>query len=374
MIIRSAEPSDIEPLVQLEKVCFETDRLSRRSFRRFLNNPRDSLLLSTTDEGELMGYGLLLQRRGTHLARLYSLAVAPDARGRGVARALLRALESAAAESDSRFIRLEVAVDNGRAIGLYESEGYRPIGRKAAYYEDGTSALQMEKRLHRSRPHPEGLPYFAQTTPFTCGPAALMMAMQADAASQPMNQAQEIQLWREATTVYMTTGLGGTSPFGLALAAARRGWEAQVWASHLEPPFLNSVRARNKQDLMRLVHDQFIEESRAAGVALVQRELSQADIPALLADGWRLLLLISTWRLNRNKAPHWVWLVDYDGQVAYLNDPDVDLDDRQSALDNRFMPVGVDELDAMTRYGANRYRATVLIRRRSRPSGAPAAS
>ncbi len=363
MPIRPAQSPDIDALVQLEKACFDTDRLSRRSFRRFLNNQRDVLLLSTTPQGELLGYGLLLQRRGTHLARLYSLAVAPEVRGKGVARALLRALESVATESDSRFIRLEVAVDNSHAIGLYESEGYRPIGQKPAYYDDGTSALQMEKRLHRSRPHPDGLPYFAQTTPFTCGPAALMMAMHADAADQPMNEAQEIQLWREATTVYMTTGLGGTSPFGLALAAARRGWEAQVWASHLDPPFLNSVRASDKQDLMRRVHNQFIEESRAERVTLVQRELSQADIPALLADGWRLLLLISTWRLNRNKAPHWVWLVDFDGQHAYLNDPDVDLDDRQSALDNRFMPVNADELDAMTRYGANRYRATVLIRR-----------
>jgi hypothetical protein len=47
---------------------FDTDRISRRSFRRFLQNDTDFLLVATSRPGA--GYILLLKHRGTRLARL----------------------------------------------------------------------------------------------------------------------------------------------------------------------------------------------------------------------------------------------------------------------------------------------------------------
>lgn len=363
MHIRPAVRADLPALLQLEDAGFSSDRISDRSFRRFLKQPQDILLVAEAAEGGLLGYGLLLRRRGTRLARLYSLVVSSKARGQGVGRQLLQALEDEAQAEGSRFIRLEVRTDNAGAIALYRSCGYRTLGEREGYYEDGSNALQMEKRLHSSHRRPEHLPYYSQSTPFTCGPAALMMAMHQQDKSRPLDRAEEIRIWREATTVYMTTGLGGTSPFGLALAAAHRGFEAQVWASHLVTPFLDSVRSDHKRKLMVEVHQTFLADCQQSGVVLAQRDLLLTDIPALLAEGWALLILISTWRLNRNKAPHWVWLVDVDEHHAFLNDPDIDEDFQQSEIDNQFMPVSFNELDAMTRYGKNRYRAAVLVRR-----------
>ena len=37
--------------------------------------------------------------------------------------------------------------DNAAAIRLYEQRGYRPIGRRADYYEDGATALRYERAL-----------------------------------------------------------------------------------------------------------------------------------------------------------------------------------------------------------------------------------
>jgi hypothetical protein len=183
-------------------------------------------------------------------------------------------------------------------------------------------------------------------------------------APLPLTRETEIQLWREATTIYMTTGLGGTSPFGLAVAAAKRGFEVEVVASHLEVPFLDSVRSTHKQEVMTLEHQQFIQACHTASVTLSTRELHGDDFSTLISKGWGVLLLISTWRLNRNTAPHWVWLVDIDEQYAYLNDPDVDLDQHQNVMDNQFMPVKLTDLVAMMRYGKTRYRAALLLRRR----------
>lgn len=53
--------------------------------------------------------------------------VAPDARGRGVARALLGALEAAATELGCRSVRLDTGDRQPEALALFRSAGYREI-------------------------------------------------------------------------------------------------------------------------------------------------------------------------------------------------------------------------------------------------------
>ena len=61
--------------------------------------------------------------------------------------ALMHGVEALAAKRGCVVLRLEVRQDNAAAIALYESHGYRPFGEYHDYYEDGASALRMEKRL-----------------------------------------------------------------------------------------------------------------------------------------------------------------------------------------------------------------------------------
>lgn len=141
-LVRTAEPGDLDRLVELEQRCFTGDQISRRSFRRLLT--RDSALTLIADQGYLM----LLFRAGSKVARIYSVAVAPEARGRGLGRELIRAGERWAQARACESIQLEVRVDNEAAIGLYESLGYHVFGRIAGYYEeDGADALRLRKSL-----------------------------------------------------------------------------------------------------------------------------------------------------------------------------------------------------------------------------------
>ena len=87
--LRQASSKDLDALVLLENRCFAEDRLSRRSFRRFLEMPRDRLIVAETD-GELVGYCLVLMSAATRLARIYSIAVSPAVRGQGVGEKLVR--------------------------------------------------------------------------------------------------------------------------------------------------------------------------------------------------------------------------------------------------------------------------------------------
>ncbi|HEY9120086.1 MAG TPA: GNAT family N-acetyltransferase, partial [Marinobacter sp.] len=124
---RHATGDDLDALVKLENRCFTEDRLSRRSFRRFLDMPRDRLIVAVAGE-ELVGYCLVLMSLATRLARIYSIAVSPSERGRNIGERLVREAEAAAVEADRIVMRLEVREDNAPAIRLYQRLGYRQFG------------------------------------------------------------------------------------------------------------------------------------------------------------------------------------------------------------------------------------------------------
>lgn len=145
--VRNANAADLAALVALEQSAFTGDRLSRAQYRRHLASTSAQVLVAHDAEGPLLGSALLFFRHGSTLARLYSIATAPAARGRGIGAMLLAAAEAATQARHGRALRLEVRVDNAAAIGLYERAGYRRIGHYSGYYEDGADAWRYEKAL-----------------------------------------------------------------------------------------------------------------------------------------------------------------------------------------------------------------------------------
>jgi ribosomal-protein-alanine acetyltransferase len=144
--LRDATLADIEHLISLETLCFAGDRLSRRSFRRFLASPGASLRVARAGRA-VLGYALILFRAGSGLARLYSIAVHPEARGSGVGTALLKDAAMTARKRGRGALVLEVRADNKGAIDLYRRTGFEPNGVRAAYYDDGAPALRFKKHL-----------------------------------------------------------------------------------------------------------------------------------------------------------------------------------------------------------------------------------
>jgi ribosomal protein S18 acetylase RimI-like enzyme len=144
--IRDAEDADLDGLEALEARSFAYDRIARRSFRRLID--RDSAAVRiAVQRREVHGYHVVLFRKGSSLARLYSIAVDGRHRGAGVGSRLLADAEAVARVRGRTALRLEVREDNTSAIRLYERRGYVPIGRYDSYYADGADALRYEKRL-----------------------------------------------------------------------------------------------------------------------------------------------------------------------------------------------------------------------------------
>ncbi len=98
------------------------------------------------EEGRVLGY--LIAWKSFEDFHIINLAVAPEARGRGIARGLLQhALEWAAGERAERSL-LEVRCSNAAARLLYVSAGFEVVGVRKNYYELPTEdGLILEKRL-----------------------------------------------------------------------------------------------------------------------------------------------------------------------------------------------------------------------------------
>ncbi|WP_317932660.1 GNAT family N-acetyltransferase/peptidase C39 family protein [Halioxenophilus sp. WMMB6] len=369
LIFRRAENHDLDGLLTIEQTCFSADRLSKRSFRRHLNSEHCDLMVteqSSAAGSSLIGYGLTFRRRGTRLSRLYSLAVLPSARGLGVAQRLLSELESLAVAEGRHYMRLEVAKSNHAAIKLYQQQGYRVFGEYSDYYEDHSDALRMQKKIQRitSSGINRITPWYKQTMEFTCGPAALMMAMNSLDNNVPCSQENELDIWREATTVFMTSGHGGCHPFGLALAAHRRGFEANIWVNSEQPLFLDGVRSDHKKQIMAVVHNQFQQACQNQNVAIHYQEFDQQQIEQMLRDNFAILVLISTYQLEGKKAPHWVVITGMDERCFYVHDPDLP-DDESAAVEYQYVPIAREDFANMSTYGSSRLRTAVAIKKAS---------
>lgn len=144
--LRPARPNDLDAIDRIEGLSFAADRFPRRNLARLLKRDSAGIVVAETD-GALVGYVLLLFRKGAKAARLYSLAIAPEARGAGTALQLVTAAEREARKKGCARLRLEVRDSNMAARRLYERAGFALIARKPGYYEDGETAFQMEKRL-----------------------------------------------------------------------------------------------------------------------------------------------------------------------------------------------------------------------------------
>jgi ribosomal-protein-alanine N-acetyltransferase len=141
---------DLDEVLRIERASFPTP-WSRAAFRYELTQNRVARCLVIRAPGTaVLGY-LCLWEIG-HEIHITNLAVDPAHRRQGLARALLALVLDDARARGLTLAFLEVRPTNVEAIGLYESLGFRSIGRRKGYYFDtGEDALVMEADLRPAR-------------------------------------------------------------------------------------------------------------------------------------------------------------------------------------------------------------------------------
>jgi ribosomal protein S18 acetylase RimI-like enzyme len=95
---------------------------------------------------------VLVGRRGW-TSRIAAMAVAPEARGRGLGRLIMQDAIDEAVERRDRSVLLEVFEHNTPAVKLYESLGFRSSRRLVGYHHDaGGAASEVTDRLYELDP------------------------------------------------------------------------------------------------------------------------------------------------------------------------------------------------------------------------------
>jgi ribosomal-protein-alanine N-acetyltransferase len=129
--LRRATTSDLDGILEIEHSAF-SDPWSRASFEDYIDNPNAHVFIAERDGDGVLGYVVLLATPPD--ADIANLAVAARARRNGIGRRLVGAALDAARVVGVRHVYLEVRESNNTAISLYESAGFRMIGRRRSYY------------------------------------------------------------------------------------------------------------------------------------------------------------------------------------------------------------------------------------------------
>ena len=161
----------------------------------------------------------------------------------------------------------------------------------------------------------------------------------------------------------MTSGHGGCGPYGLALAAYRRGFALEIFVNDDSTFLVDSVRSPEKKEVMRLVQEDFIDELSQLPVNIHHGSLGVGDLQAKFDQGAIPLVLISSYRIYGERFPHWVVVTGFDDHYIYVHDPYVDVEQNETVTDSINMPIPRQEFQRMARYGKVGQKAVLLLRR-----------
>lgn len=137
------------------KDCALIEKVFNQSFSDGWN---EEMLASGFESGALLAIGAFDGQKavgaitfstGLDVVDIQDVAVIPSERRKGIARELVSLVEERAKSQNADKIMLEVRESNVGAIALYGGLGFKKIAERKKYYQDGETALVMEKEIEK---------------------------------------------------------------------------------------------------------------------------------------------------------------------------------------------------------------------------------
>ena len=144
-VLSEARPADAAAIAKLHAASFRHGWSDGEIERLLLE--RNTVAHRAMTGRTLQGF--ILSRLAGGEAEIFSVAVAPARRGRGLARALLNLHLRRLAGLGARAVFLEVDEDNEPARRLYRRAGFREVARRPGYYQQGHDAAASALVLRR---------------------------------------------------------------------------------------------------------------------------------------------------------------------------------------------------------------------------------
>ena len=151
--IRSSNPSDVDTIASMEKLCFEAHLQYGSSILfNILNSAKYiSLTANLIQEGNGKIAGCAIGERDqdkTNLGRIVLIIVDPELQRNNIGAELLSALEEKLGTMFGiELFELQVHYKNEKALFFYQKNGYRISKRIRNYYERSEHAFLMDKKI-----------------------------------------------------------------------------------------------------------------------------------------------------------------------------------------------------------------------------------
>lgn len=143
MIIRKANPDDVEAIVSLDQEVLQTNWHEKLYAESIVFKDTQSLVLD--HEGRLIGF--LIYRKIGGDFEIIQLALNKEYQRQGLASMMIDYMIQDAQSSHIEFIYLEVEIDNLPALNLYKKYGFEAIHQRKNYYGQGQDAIVMRKEM-----------------------------------------------------------------------------------------------------------------------------------------------------------------------------------------------------------------------------------
>ena len=141
--IHQASLANLTDLLEIEQNSFSSDRVSHRQMRYILSQAK-AFSLTAKMESKIVAYCTCFTPRLPRAARLYSLAVLPAYRDKGIASKLLKKVWQKLRSLNYMSCNLEVRKEDRHTQALYAKYGFKEIQLLPGYYEDGADGIRMK--------------------------------------------------------------------------------------------------------------------------------------------------------------------------------------------------------------------------------------
>ena len=139
LIIRKGCYKDLQSILLIETEVFKKERWSRNMLEEELTSFHDRISWVATHNKDILGY--LMIRYLKNEINIINMAVTHLFQGKGIGRFLINHMIKDLPIHSSIF--LEVKKGNFPAINLYSSIGFKKVGLRRKYYQDGKDAILM---------------------------------------------------------------------------------------------------------------------------------------------------------------------------------------------------------------------------------------
>ncbi|MEA1922916.1 MAG: ribosomal protein S18-alanine N-acetyltransferase [Pseudomonadota bacterium] len=140
-IFTYATLEDLPELLAIERTSFEHP-WSKESLAGELSDPLSSIIIAKSSSNpDICGYSCY--KIIPPEAELLRVAVSPEGRRQGTAKALLNEMFSLLRLRQVVTVYLEVSETNRAAIALYKKSGFLVTGSRPGYYDHGTTAALL---------------------------------------------------------------------------------------------------------------------------------------------------------------------------------------------------------------------------------------